>query len=64
MAIDLFDGCALSQAGRSCGVQSRRASSAVLLLAMPEKVSRKRFQELPSGMGITSSQNPGQKLPK
>ena len=29
MTTDLFDGCAHSQAGRPCGVQSRRASSAV-----------------------------------
>jgi hypothetical protein len=28
MTVDLFDGCASSQAGRSRGVQSRRASSA------------------------------------
>lgn len=64
MTIDLFDGCALLQADRSCGVQSRRPSSAVLQLAKPEEVSLKRFQELPSGMGITSSRNPGHKLPQ
>ena len=29
MTTDLFDGCAPSQAVRLCGVQSRRASSAV-----------------------------------
>jgi hypothetical protein len=47
MTIDLFDGCAPSQAGGSCSVESRRASSAVLWLVMLAKVSLKRFQELP-----------------
>ena len=28
MTVDLFDGCASAQAGRSRGLQSRRASSA------------------------------------